>query len=190
MKKGSVGIMITVLAFSVFIIAGTMVFNSEIQERDSYIRELKLQNNNINKLTQVNYDLISNKINSIEYDCPDCYVKNYCYEPEESEFDLILKDNAKDHPYIINYYDCTEFAKEGARRLNNLGFKAKDKLINIDCKTWTDDWDFLESEYGYTEELCRESRGGHMIIQLDKLYIEATTGEVIMPYDYERYGLN
>jgi len=163
------------------------LLRKELELKDAKIIYLETEITN-NKEISFNFKSISEQIN--DFKCPDCNSNCYCYKPETSEFDKLLKENAEDHPYILDEYDCTEFANEGARRLQNLGFIAKEKFVNIDCELWTDDWEYIEYETGYGLDDCKGNNGGHKIIQLDRVYVESTTGEVIMPYDYARYRLN
>jgi len=103
--------------------------------------------------------------------------------PEDRDlFFQTITYNANARPYELDVYDCTEFSDNLADDLKELGWKAKTKVVNVDC----DNWDFSES---YTERDCRSSNGGHQIVQVDKIYIEATSGNIIPTWDYERYGL-
>jgi hypothetical protein len=122
--------------------------------------------------------------------CPscDCKLTNQCYVPI-TDFSALLKNNANIRDYELNVYDCSEFSEELDQRLDAQGFKSKTKLVRIDCDTWTNDWDYLDTTFGYDYEMCKDNNL-HLIVELSKIYIEATTGEVIMPKDYERYGLN
>ena len=137
------------------------------------------------------YSELTKSLNNLEFECPDCSCdsKSYCYVYDDSEFDLILKDNANEVPYILNYYDCTEFSNELKNRLNNVGFKTKTKVVGIDCDLWTNNWDYLKETYGYGYDDCKDNNL-HQIVEINKIYVEATSGEIIMPYEYEKYGLN
>jgi hypothetical protein len=139
-------------------------------------------NNNINELKE--------KVEGIKIpDSPDCKCssKSYCYAPE-TDFSLILKQNADIRQYKLNIYDCTEFSEELARRLSFQGFKAKTKIVSVDCDLWTDDWDSLEKSSGYGYKDCKDNNL-HQIVEINRLYVEATTGEIILPEDYPEYNL-
>jgi hypothetical protein len=84
--------------------------------------------------------------------------------------------------YQLNQYDCTEKAELLVYLLKELGLRSSIKFTNVDC----DDWSYSDS---YTYEDCKSNNGGHLVVKVSNLYLEATSGRVIMPEDYEKYGL-
>jgi hypothetical protein len=137
-----------------------------------------------------NFNEVKSLIGSIEAtECPSCECKaeSYCKYPV-TEFKTILTNNANMRDYVLDEYDCTEFSEELDRRLDFQGFNSKTKLVHVDCDKWTDDWDLLESEAGFSYDMCKKNNL-HQIVELNHLYVEATTGEVIMPEDLGKYGL-
>ena len=137
---------------------------------------MKLLNDSYDKYETGYGNLILNKQNKINIEL------DKIKRQQEDLFWGIANDVATEIEYEIDVYDCTEFAKELRRRINNLGFNSKDIHTNIECSNW-------EFSDDYTEEDCLGSKGGHRIVRLEELYIEATSGYIIMPEDYERYGI-
>jgi hypothetical protein len=84
--------------------------------------------------------------------------------------------------YQLDQYDCTEKAELLVYLLKELGLKSSTKFTNIDCN----DWSFSDS---YTYEDCKSNNGGHLVVKVPNLYLEATSGRVIMPEEYKKYGL-
>lgn len=117
----------------------------------------------------------------VNLSCPKPYCpKPECPEPKCPEQGLIKKfasNVVKEHNFELDKYDCTQYANELARRLKDAGFDAEAELIQVDCSA--DIW-------GAT---CKEYDGRHRIVRLEDVYIEATTGNVINPLDYEDYNL-
>jgi hypothetical protein len=169
-------------------------FSSQISLNNSYedyndlsikYQELDLQYKNL-KISSIDNSNILNKIKSLNFSCESKTTCN-CYEPETT-LGALLKQNARVRDYELNVYDCTEFSDELARRLKVQGFKAKTKIVNVNCDTWTDDWITLEKQSGYSYKMCKENNR-HKIVELNKVYIELD-GEFIMPKNYGNYGLN
>ncbi len=94
-----------------------------------------------------------------------------CY----NTFENIIYSLAEQKEYELNVYDCSEFAKIGATRLNELGWTATDMVVTIDCdaRIWN-------------SETCT---GKHAIIRVYSIYIEAVTGKIIHPDYYKMYGI-
>jgi len=175
--------------FTCFILSIIML-NTQINIKDEQIRDYKISLNHLENYANKSLNNLHTKIDGLDFDTTcDCNSESYCYAYDDSDFDLLFRDNAEEHPYILNYYDCTEFAKEGARRAKNVGFRAKTKYVNTDCDLWTDDWEAMEEYSGVSYDMCKENDGAHLIVEINKIYVEATTGEIIMPYEYEKYGL-
>lgn len=90
----------------------------------------------------------------------------------------IIKNVSKAHEYEADVYDCTEFSEALTERLRDRGWKASVEFVRVDCDT--DYWS------GTT---CEEYDGAHNIVRLDELYIEAVSGRIIMPHEYDVYGI-
>ena len=129
-----------------------------------------------------------NKITELEK-APDCKCssQSYCYEPETT-FSSILKNNANLRDYILDEYDCTEFSEGLSETLNHIGFRTRTKVVKINCDLWTDDWDALEAQSGYSYKECKKNNL-HQIVNNGVTYTEATNGEIILPEDYPAYGI-
>jgi hypothetical protein len=144
---------------------------------DDYLYLLK-ENQNINDQTILNE--IHNKV------CPNCVCNTQLCEIDK--FSQILLDNANNYPYILDVYDCEEFSENLNNDLNLKGFDSKLKGIRVDCDLWTDDWDSLEENSGISYDNCLINNR-HQIVEINHLYIETTTGEIIMPHEYSAYNI-
>lgn len=98
--------------------------------------------------------------------------------PEQGLLKQFMSSVSDQYDYEINKYDCTQFANELARRLQNKGFDAETKFITVDC-----------SSSLWNQEQCEDYNGGHRIVEIDDLYLEPTTGDIIDPQNYEDYNL-
>jgi len=91
--------------------------------------------------------------------------------------DIIL-DTIKDVPYMREYeygvWDCTEMSNEIVRRFKEIGFKSEVVMGVVDC----------ESDRFNCTDTAR-----HDWVKLQNIYIEATTGTIIHPDDYEIYNI-
>lgn len=96
----------------------------------------------------------------------------------ETLIERVLRNNANEREYELDVYDCTEFAKEGVRRLKNYGIKAITKKVQVDC----------DSGY-FNTSVCKGSNGWHLIIKIEDTYWEAVTGKLITEDKYKGYGL-
>jgi len=105
----------------------------------------------------------------VSLDCPDC---------DKGWFKNMIESQEQTHHYKLSEYDCTEFSKELARRLDNKGFDAETKFTTVDCDSGL-----------FETSSCEKTDGGHLVVELENLYIEAVSGEVIDPQNYESYGL-
>jgi len=171
------------------------VLDNDIKQKDLEILELKedkIKILNIYTESSSNYLEIVNNISNKYNNRLDNVIKkqqneilNELYNVNSYSDNIFLKtvqDVSNEREYEIDVYDCTEFAKELSRRLSNLGFDSEDMHTNIDCSAW-------EFSDDYTYEDCLEIDGGHRIVKLEEVYIEATSGTIIIPEDYERYGV-
>lgn len=120
---------------------------------------------------------------NLSCDCPDCpdysidvLPENSCY----SEFETIAYDMARQHNYDFNDYNCVEFADSLANRYRELGWNARVKSVHVDCSS--DEWsDWVD---------CERYNGGHRIVRVKDVFIEATSGRVIRPEEYNDFGVN
>lgn len=90
----------------------------------------------------------------------------------------MIESQSRNFIYKEDEYDCTQYANNLAKRLNDKGFDAHSDRIRVDC----DDKFWQGSN-------CEEYNGLHKIVKVD-LYIEATTGNVVDPQNYDAYNLN
>jgi len=147
-----------------------------IQEKDLLLDSTKeLQDNQQEILRLCNdtdeekycdYIIDNNKIES-----------QYIYSCPHDKFQDILVNVANEADYKINVYDCSEYSLELSNRLNSRGWKSKVKLVTINCNS-----ELFGGE-------CAIFRNNHAIVKLSNIYIEATTGQVILPQEYEDYGI-
>jgi len=124
------------------------------------------------------FDDLGNQLKLKKTNCDPTYYLEGC----EGSFSKVAYNTANERRYVLDKYDCTEFSQELARKLTNLGWTAKTKFVRVNC----DLWGFGDD---YTQEDCEDNRGGHMIVEVNKVYVEATNGKIIKPEDYDRYGL-
>jgi len=101
------------------------------------------------------------------------------YQKESDPFFRVINQNANARPYEIDIYDCTEFAKNVAHDLNELGWEAEDIHVVADCESGL-----------FEKTSCEKYDGGHRIVRVDKIYVEAVSGHIIAPWDYKAYGIN
>jgi len=167
----------------------------ELNEKLDF-KDQKIEKNleDFKNMLNMSYEYLNHKENICK-NCGDYYNKRISKDIKKLEvhlkemntyrkdiFSRISQDVANEIEYELNVYDCTEFAKELSRRLINLGFDSEDVYTQIDC----DEWNFSDIKM---EEECKKIDGGHRIVEVKNVFIEATTGFVIMPEDYKRYGL-
>ncbi|UCG95732.1 MAG: hypothetical protein JSV92_01640 [archaeon] len=81
-----------------------------------------------------------------------------------SSFDKIVKEVAEEE-YDIRKYNCKNFSQKLSQRLLDQGYQAKI------CQ-------------GTLRE-CSRAFCGHAWVKVEEIYIEATTGEIINPSEYE-----
>ena len=102
----------------------------------------------------------------------------------KNKFQLIVQSLANERDYELDVWDCTEFANSLVERLKDYGYKsAKTVFVNVDCKRT----DLFPDTYA-----CEKYDGGHLIVNIggrNGIYIEATTGIIIVPEYYTAYGI-
>lgn len=89
----------------------------------------------------------------------------------------VMYQAANVREYEADVYDCTEFSRDLSSRLQKMGWDANTEAVRVDCST--EGWG----------ETCEDSQGRHMIVRLDELYLEATSGQIIRPDQYDAYGI-
>ena len=176
----SIIIMLILLSLTTFILG--MMYEAE--KTNTIVLTL---NKNINK-TNYNFNTFKDFLINHSYDkcpeipdIPDFECKNEyktinTWNP--NIFQKMADDVAGDYDYEIDVWDCTEFAEELVRRLKTKGWRATEKYTQVNCNS-----DMFE------KESCEIYNGGHRIVRVNDIYIEATTGNIIQPEDYEVYGL-
>jgi len=101
------------------------------------------------------------------------------YLYNSSVFQRILLEEAVAHNYVPNEYDCTEFSKAVIARLRLEGWAAELVHTKVNCSS------------GYfNEEVCEQFGGWHDFVRVNAVYIEATSGRVILPSTYPAYNIN
>lgn len=107
-----------------------------------------------------------------------CPIYEVAYDCADDGLFVTMKNVAGEIDYMIDIYDCTEFSNELNRRLLDKGYKSKTKFVRVDCDSGL-----------FEESSCNAYDGGHQIVQLDRVYVEATSGKIIDPSLYESYGI-
>lgn len=116
----------------------------------------------------------------INISCPACptpyidYTVSGCY----NTFENVLYGMAHQREYELDVYDCTQYANNAAKRLRELGFDAYAFDKTVDC----------DSEL-FDNTTCNKYGGNHRIVVVNKVYVEAVTGTIIMPEQYEDYNI-
>ena len=82
-----------------------------------------------------------------------------------SSFDKIVKDISQDRVYDEEKYNCQNFSNSLRDRLSEEGYDAKVCYGNI--------------------KNCDKIFCAHAWVKVEEVYIEATTGRIISPLDYE-----
>jgi len=95
-----------------------------------------------------------------------------------SKFKTVMVDVAEAHKYVMNEYDCTEFSQELAHQLRKTGWEANKIRVIVDCNSGL-----------FLKETCTPFEGRHAIVKVENVYLEATTGNIINPTNYEEYGI-
>ncbi len=117
---------------------------------------------------------IKNQIYLKKTNCNPTYILEGC----KSTIENIATDLSKARDYELDVYDCTEFSQTLSGVYNDLGYKAKTKSVQVDCNS------------GLFENIaCSKYNGWHSIVELDNVYVESTTGDIITPDKYKFYGL-
>lgn len=101
------------------------------------------------------------------------------YQKYSDPFFRAISQNSNARPYEVNVYDCTEFSKNLAHDLNELNWSAEDVYVKVNCSSGL-----------FEMSSCLNSSGGHRIVKVDDVWIEATSGHVIPPWEYKDYGIN
>jgi len=110
------------------------------------------------------------------------YFKNtndYLYRVNNvSVFTRAVKHIANANEYQVDVYDCTEFSRDLTDKLNGYGWDAEQTQVVVDC-----DFEWFDTE------TCEQFDGRHDIVKVKEVYIEATSGHIIMPQYYKEYGI-
>jgi hypothetical protein len=87
-------------------------------------------------------------------------------QSELSQLQRIAQDNAKEHNYVRDKYDCTEFSLQLIQRLKDAGYSASLCLgmANLQGKNALHNW-----------------------VRVDTVFVEATSGEIIDPALYSSH---
>lgn len=121
-----------------------------------------------------NIQEMSNYIATKDLNCGTYYIQDTFHNP----FEETMRYTANMRDYKANLFDCTEFSDTLAYNLEQQGFKAKRVPVTVDC----DDplWEGSN---------CKDFEGRHDIVRIDTTYWEATIGQIIMPENYDAYGI-
>jgi hypothetical protein len=108
---------------------------------------------------------------------------NECVERSATSTDLfntVITFYSLSKKYVVDVYDCTEFSDDTTKLLNKHGWEAYSIVTTVNCSCSM-----------FDPITCRDIKNNHKIVMLGEgvLFIEAVTGEVISPSDYECYGL-
>lgn len=169
---------------------GLVVSNIILLEQDTNMQNTTLECNQeevvsfLESFEENSYYYHLKEMNEIKLKKTTCNPSYYLELPEDRDkLYMTLDYVVKAQDYVLDEYDCTEKAELLVVLLKELGYnRAKTKFVNINCNLW----DFSDD---YTLEDCESNTGGHLIVQVGSIYFEATSGRVIMPSDYSKYGL-
>ena len=157
----------------------TQIKDTQLNKMTQLENEIKFLNKDIISTQQTNDDLIKEyqkKYIQVANLADSLYEKNDLLQPDI--FKTLMVEQAEEHEYILDRYDCTEFSKDLARTLKQKGWRAKSIFVRVDCDS------------GLFEDFsCNKYDGGHEIVEVSKIYIEATSGNIILPDDYKIYGI-
>ena len=106
----------------------------------------------------------------------------------ETAFGEIMGVASSIRPYLLDEYDCTEMAEVTEYLFEASGYRD----IFVDDIQTTVDCDKVNPDTGktYFEPVsCNKYNGRHRIVRLKQVFIEPTNGRIIMPADYDRYGI-
>lgn len=121
-------------------------------------------------------DALSNQLTLKSTECNSKYYVDSC----RGSFESILGHISELRPYELGYWDCEQFSSELVRNLRIAGyFSVKEHNVQVDCNLpqWNSD-------------ACTQSRGLHQIVKVyEPIYIEATSGRIIMPFEYDAWGI-
>jgi hypothetical protein len=172
-NKKIIKIEITLIIFlflGIIIISGLMFYENK-PELD-YIHNTTITNTII---YQKNVSFACPNVTCEKTFCPDVF----CETPTLSVFEKVIRNNAEEHSYELDDYDCTEFSKELDRRLRENGWRSNWIQRVVDCER-SDLFDF---------DSCDKYNGRHDLVVVYDVYIEAVTGKIISPQNYESYGI-
>lgn len=123
-------------------------------------------NNRANDIKQNTYDWRS--VCNPQITCPE----------SKNTFNRVLDTVSNLRDYRVNIFDCTEFSDVTADILRSAGWNARRIQVKTNC----------EAEI-WNDTNCKDFSGRHDIVKVTDVYIEATSGEIIHPDDYEAYGI-
>src|SRR3989304_1931859 len=86
-------------------------------------------------------------------------------QKDKSQLQTIAENNAKEHNYEFGVYDCEEFSKQLIQRLNDAGY---------------------ETEYCVGNANLKGTMEKHAFVKVKEIFIEATTGEILSPSDFDK----
>jgi len=118
---------------------------------------------------------LSNQLTLKKMDCNQEYYVDTC----AGSFESITKNVAKINDYKANLFDCDQFASEFVHQMKTAGFKqARTVSVSVDCRRQM-----------WINTNCAQFSGRHTIARIDDLFIETTSGHIIMPKNYDDYNL-
>jgi hypothetical protein len=103
---------------------------------------------------------------------------NYQMFDKSSEFKQILINIAEANDYVANEYDCTEYSNDLKYKLNKKGWRSNTVDVVIDCDSGL-----------FDKENCLYFKGKHTVVKVKDVYVEATSGNIILPKNYKIYGI-
>lgn len=120
----------------------------------------------------------------LEDECNDIYKESKKVEWENTYLQPdVFKETAvriaKATEYEMDVYDCTEFSRDLAHDLKRQGWDADSQFTITDCESGL-----------FEKTSCEKYDGGHQIVKVRRIYIEAVSGNIIHPDDYKAYGIN
>jgi len=106
-------------------------------------------------------------------------IVRYITNSDVPEFVSTARKVADSEEYEMDTTNCEWFTRETVQELESLGYDARRVLVVVDCES-----------NRFQMDSCLKYEGRHAIVRVDNIFIEATTGHVIMPEDYGIYGID
>jgi len=173
-ERAGIAVAVFIIAMVIFIVGFILIKGDEMKDQNLLaMRQLTLDlartrahNTTITYTQECDYDKIGDVVTKKCLGTSDPFV-------------LAAQLVAKEREYAFGVYDCDQYASEVAHRFKNMGYNAKPIGVGVDCNSGV--WD---------KASCDRSSGRHTIVKIEgPIYVEATSGQFILPKDYDIFGV-